>query len=544
VIDPVGDYGGRWTYHHVADTLWHNPAGLRPLVESFKADCVVGVTTTACAVAAEVIGDLPFWCDLYGSIMAEAQLKALVYGDDSHLNHFFAFERKAIDRGDIFSSVSERQGWALIGELGLWGRLNQWTSGYEFVHTIPIASETEPYQSKRKVIRDVLADEDTFVILYSGGYNTWTDVDTLFEALERVFDAHPDALFVSTGGKIEGHDDVTYARFQRLTAGSRHAKRYQLCGWVPNEDVPAYYLESNLAINVDRPSYEALLGSRTRILDWLRAGLPSISSDLTELARDVKSAGAGFTYRPGDVEGLAQLIQMGYENRGKLLEMSSAAQALLLARFTYEATTPELKKWVSNPAHAPDYGKNVPRLVMPAQGVGTGIAQAIERRRLGLGLAVQLWPLVARVTDALGMRSLQKRLHRWGLHLLRLDRPPYKVDWLSVEIPNTMTPGMLYTCPVRVRNDGTTPWPPSEGDKGFFLSYHWRDESGILVRKEGKRTPLPSLVRGGASLQLNMRIEAPPISGTFVLELDMVREGVTWFSEAGAECKPITITVE
>lgn len=282
-----------WTYHSVSDVRWHNPTSLRPLVKAANAECVIGVTTTATAVACELAGDLPLWGDLYGSIMAEAQLKALVYGDDSHLSHFWAFERKAIERVDIFSAVSERQQWSVVGELGIWGRLNQWTSGYNFVTTIPIASETMPYNPPRKVIRGVLADNDAFVILYSGGYNTWTDVDTLFNALEAVMSQRADVLFVSTGGKIDGHDDVTYTRFQRLIEGSPYAQRYHLCGWVSNEDVPAYYLESNLGVNVDRPSYEAQLGSRTRVLDWMRARLPSVSSSLTELSAEVVAAGGG-----------------------------------------------------------------------------------------------------------------------------------------------------------------------------------------------------------------------------------------------------------
>src|SRR5207247_3638588 len=140
----------------------------------------------------------------YGSIMAEAQLKALVYGDDAYLSHFWTMERKAIERGDIFSTVSDRQRWSLIGELGMWGRLNQWTSGYEFATSIPIASDTRRYQLDRRVIRDSVGD-DAFIILYTGGYNTWTDIDTLFSALEIVMCDFPAVVFVSTCGKIEGH---------------------------------------------------------------------------------------------------------------------------------------------------------------------------------------------------------------------------------------------------------------------------------------------------------------------------------------------------
>src|SRR5690242_12345269 len=48
-----------WTYHSVSDMQWHNPVALRRLVKAFNADCAVGVTTSATAIASQVIGDLP-----------------------------------------------------------------------------------------------------------------------------------------------------------------------------------------------------------------------------------------------------------------------------------------------------------------------------------------------------------------------------------------------------------------------------------------------------------------------------------------------------
>src|SRR5258708_4894182 len=108
-----------WTYHSIAHGHWFNPAVLRPLVTESRADCAISATTPASAVAGTLVGDVPLWADLYGSIMAEAQLKALVYGDDGYLAHFWAQERKALARADVISAVSERQQWSVIGELGL-----------------------------------------------------------------------------------------------------------------------------------------------------------------------------------------------------------------------------------------------------------------------------------------------------------------------------------------------------------------------------------------------------------------------------------------
>ncbi len=535
-----------WTYHSISDARWHNPAALRPLVEKSGAACAIGVTTPATAVASELVGDLPLWGDLYGSIMAEAQLKALVYGDDSFLAHFWAQERKSIERADIFSAVSERQQWSIIGELGIWGRLNQWTSGYEFAVTIPISSETTPYPTPpRRVIRGIHADEDAFVILYSGGYNTWTDVDTLFAALEMVMAERPEVVFVSTGGKIEGHDDLTYTRFQALVNASPYRKRFHLCGWVPNEDVPAYYLESDLGVNVDRMSYEALLGSRTRILDWMRAGLPSVSSSLTELAQQAVAGGGGLAYEPGNAQDLARCLRRCASDRAATARMGECARQVLIERFTFEATTKPLLAWVAKPYHAPDYGRSVPKLVASAQTVASGVAQAIERRSLGLALALQVWPKIARVTDTLGLTRLQRWLVKVGMRALRLERPPYRVQFVRYQVPDQMQTGQVYQCPVRVRNTGATHWPTSRTNPtGINLGYHWLTTDEVMVVRDGPRVELPADLPSGRMADLTLCVTPPEQPGSYLLQLDMVREGVTWFSESGSPGPKLTVEVQ
>ena len=536
---------GALTYHSVHDMAWHDPNSLRPLIAAFRPACAIAVTTPAAGVAADNCGDLPLWCDLYGSIMAEAQLKALVYGDDSHLTHFWNMERRALERGDVFSTVSDRQKWATVGELGLWGRLSQWTSGYVFVHTIPIAAELTPFTASKPVIRGVLCDSDTFVILYTGGYNTWTDVDTLFAALERVFAAQRDVIFVSTGGRITGHDEFTFARFEALIERSPYRARYHLRGWVPPEDIPAYYLESDVAVNVDRFSYETLLGSRTRILDWLRAGLPPISSDLTELAQEVAAYGAGLTYRAADPADLAAALTRLITDKLALAVMRHKTRQLLAERYTFEITARELLSWAANPTHAPDYGRERPKLAMPYRNTWAEIRKMIKRRRLNLSFAVRLWPLVAATTNALRLHGLQRRLASLGQRALRLDETPYRAEYSAVAVPDKVQAGANFTARVTVKNVGGALWLPiGISALGVNMSYHWLDEAGRVVVWDGLRTALPTAVEKGQSVTVTFTVAAPSQPGRYQLELDLVREGVTWFSQAASPGPQVKVGVE
>ena len=58
-------------------------------------------------------------------------------------------------------------------------------------------------------MRGRLVPEDAFVVLWSGGYNVWSDIETLLQGLEKAMDEQPSIHFLSTGGAISGHDDAT-----------------------------------------------------------------------------------------------------------------------------------------------------------------------------------------------------------------------------------------------------------------------------------------------------------------------------------------------
>jgi hypothetical protein len=66
-----------------------------------------------------------------------------------------------------------------------------------------------------------------------------------------------------------------------------------------------------------------------------------------------------------------------------------------------------------------------------------------------------------------------------------------------------------------------------------FTSYHWLDAKGGIVEFDGARTPLPRGVAPGETCEVAITIRTPPSPGRYRLAIDLVREGVTWFSQAG-----------
>ena len=183
-------------------------------IRAFEADALVGVTTLGASLACRLRLNLPLWADVFGDCMAEAQAKAVVHGHDASLSRFWSTLQPVLHYADRFSAVSNAQADALLGQLGLAGRLTAGNAGTQMVHVIPCAAErpTDAMQDAR----DAIVDRNAFVVGWNGSFNTWCDVTTLFSGLEQAMARDPRIVFLATGGVVEGHDVATYARFVSL----------------------------------------------------------------------------------------------------------------------------------------------------------------------------------------------------------------------------------------------------------------------------------------------------------------------------------------
>ena len=139
-----------------------------------------------------------------------------------------------------------------------------------------------------------------------------------------------------------------------MVSNSKYRDRFILLGWIPFHQVPQLWKESNVGINIDLFSYEAILGSRNRILDWMQIGLPVLTTDLCELSKIIKENQLGFTFEPENAGVLEAIINWMIEHPDELKERSTKARNFVLKNYNILKTTGPLRKWVENPRHAPD----------------------------------------------------------------------------------------------------------------------------------------------------------------------------------------------
>jgi glycosyltransferase involved in cell wall biosynthesis len=345
---------GCLTYASVTDGLYFRSSYVRDVYATFHPEAVIYAHGSVSYDDGVVDPEVPMWIDLCGHVMAEAQAKAEVYRDDFYLEYFFDRVTGAVVRGDRFSTVSDAQAWAVIGELGLAGRLNSMTNGHKLVHTIPCGVEERDYHHDRTVLRGVDVEREAFVVLWSGGFNTWTDIDTMFNGLIHAMERDASIRFVATGGQIDGHDEITYPRFVEMVRASPHQDRFVLKGWLPRDQVPSHYFEADVGINCEKEIYEVRLGSKHRILDWSRAALPVISTRVTELSEALKHEQVAFLCEPGDPTALGEAILEASRQREQLSELGQRFRQTMRRLYGFAETTRELRRWATAPSFAPD----------------------------------------------------------------------------------------------------------------------------------------------------------------------------------------------
>jgi|GEM_PF-233283 len=335
--------------------LFDSPAVLPELVRALDPEVVVGAAALPSRRAVRLAGERPVWVDLFGDPMAEAQARALTGAEGEPLGAYRDLLAELLDRGDAFSAVSDRQRWAVLGQLGLAGRLSWATAGTELAFTIPCVVDRRLAGGPRPLLPGVAGDD--FVVLWSGGYNTWCDVETLALGLRAAMAADPRVRFVSTGGAVVGHDDATYRRWTELVEASPRPDRFQLLGALPADEAGLWRRRADLALVTERPIVERALGSSGRVAEWLGSGIPVACTALSELGEWLARNGAALTYPSGDGDALARLILDAASDPERLRRMGERARELAVETFSPERSTEALRTWVRDARRAPDVGR-------------------------------------------------------------------------------------------------------------------------------------------------------------------------------------------
>ncbi len=109
----------------------------------------------------------------------------------------------------------------------------------------------------------------------------------------------------------------------------------------------------------------------------------------------------------------------------------------------------------------------------------------------------------------------------------------HRVAWLSVAAPSDGKAGETVTFKVRLRNEGALTWPAG-GNHPVNLTYKWLDANRQVVVADGLRTSIGQEVAPLEEITLEAKVQFPSQPGSYILQMDMVQEMVTWFHWQGS----------
>ena len=128
-----------------------------------------------------------------------------------------------------------------------------------------------------------------------------------------------------------------------------------------------------------------------------------------------------------------------------------------------------------------------------------------------------------------------------------LPEGDFRAELRAVEVPARIAPKERVKIRVAVRNAGRAFWPARERGLSPFqlnVANHWLDAGGRVVTNDDGRGALPRDLRPGEEAEVAFDVNAPPRPGDYVLEIDMLQEGVSWFALKGSKTLRVPLRVE
>jgi glycosyltransferase involved in cell wall biosynthesis len=332
---------------------WLNP--VNAITDVFRPDAVLAIMLNNGLRATRLARRQPLWIDLYGDRVSEGQVSSHVRRSSRGMKILIEYLNIILRNADAYSTCSTPQKYALVGQLSMASRLNRHAFGYDFVNVVlPGAPSKQAEIRDTLKVRGEMVPQDAFVVLWCGGYNVWTDVDTLYQALNDAMDRQPRIHYVSAGAGVRMAENTSYERFLEMIASSPHSDRFHMLGWQPSSVVPSLYGQADVGVNLDAFHYETLLGTRTRLVEMMHYGLPVLTTLGCELSHIVEDQGLGRTFKIGDAATFSDHILALASDQSLQQKLAKQARDYTNEHLSFKKTTEPFLAWVREPKFAPD----------------------------------------------------------------------------------------------------------------------------------------------------------------------------------------------
>ncbi|WP_037316130.1 glycosyltransferase [Amycolatopsis orientalis] len=306
--------------------------------------------------------------DLYDPMHLELLEQGKGVADDKRAKDLIGVTKvldAQLERGDFFLCASERQRHFWLGHLAAMGRLSPRLydadpTTQSLLSVVPFGLSPQAPVRTGPGLRSTVdgIGETDHVVLWAGGVYSWFDPLTLVRAIEKLRQRRGDVRLVFLGMK-HPNPEVTEmdigARTMLLsdTLGLTGKHVFFNQQWVPFEERQNWLLDANCGVTTHYEHVETTFAFRTRVLDYLWAGLPIVTTDGDSFADLVREERLGVVVPAEDVDALADALEKAlYDEEfaaGCVERIAAVAQ-----RYAWPEALKPLVEFCRNPRPAAD----------------------------------------------------------------------------------------------------------------------------------------------------------------------------------------------
>lgn len=272
---------------------------------------------------------------------------------------------RQIARADLFLCASEKQRAFWMGQLAAMGRLNaNLLDGVEdprsLIEIVPFGLNeerpTQDYHAIKGKVPGISLDDK--VILWGGGVYNWFDPLTLIRAVDRLAKKHNNVRLYFLGVK---HPNPGVPKMRMTQEAMDLSDSLGLTGkhvffnhdWVDYNDRHNYLLDADCGVSTHFEHIETQYSFRTRILDYLWAGLPIVATNGDSFGNVLDSEKIGVSVSPEDVNELSDALEkvLFDDDFARVCRENVARYSV---RFEWNNALAPLLRFAQNPRRAAD----------------------------------------------------------------------------------------------------------------------------------------------------------------------------------------------
>jgi glycosyltransferase involved in cell wall biosynthesis len=280
-------------------------------------------------------------------------------------------------RGDFFVCASEKQRDLWIGFLSAAGRVNPANYAADpslrgLIDVVAFGLPDHPPERTRPALKGVVPGigSDDEVILWGGGVYDWFDPLTAIRAVDLVRRSRPQVRLFFLGVR---HPNPAIEESRTLVAARALAGELGLDGkhvffneeWVAYEDRANFLLDADVAVSLHIEHVEAAYSFRTRILDYMWAGLPIVATRGDTFAELIGRHELGAVVPGGDPEPVAAALLSLLEDPDARRECRRRSSEVA-QRFVWSEVLQPLLRFCAAPGRAADVDSLIPWPPVPA----------------------------------------------------------------------------------------------------------------------------------------------------------------------------------